>query len=114
MTPGTDDPIAPENAPAQAKDSKALFILKRWNEFRIVYNVVLAAFSLLFGGSLIFSDGGTFIATIMYAIVANLCFCAGPMIELHFAIIHNAETSTSATSSSQSDWAYQLSSLWPS
>ena len=97
MNPDADPyrpPSTQKPAPAQDHDSKAHFILQRWNQFRIIYNIALAAVGLLAGGSVIFEDIGTVIGTIIYAVLANLCFCAGPAIDLHFAILHGIETST--------------------
>ena len=87
MTP-TDDPFAPPDAaigaaPGVPEDFFAAFW--RWEKYRLIYNGVLAAETLLaLGLRRALPDLTTLGTLAFYAILANVCFCAGPVLNGYF------------------------------
>ena len=75
---------APNAAPTDGDSAKSVFLA--WERLRVLYNLVLAVFVLLVGHDRIGQQG--FVAFIgVNAVLANVCFSIGPVIEGYAALV---------------------------
>jgi hypothetical protein len=66
--------------------AQARQVFLRWERLRIPYNALLVAVVMLpAGGGFSWPDPGDFLILLMGAVLANLCFLAGPVAETYLA-----------------------------
>lgn len=90
----TENTQANEDAGAQAEEFQPTVKTLRhtilmWEGLRILFNVVLLAEGALFSLSLIDTLGPAeyFASVIAYGVIANFCYCIGPLAELYAALL---------------------------
>jgi len=66
------------------ESARAVFLA--WERLCVVYNAVLVVVVLIFGGSYL-GDGAFWWFLAYYAVIANLCYCLGPVIEGYFGLL---------------------------
>ena len=66
--------------------AQARQVFLRWERLRVPYNALLVAVVMLpAGGGFSWPDPGDFLILLMGAVLANLCFLAGPVAETYLA-----------------------------
>ena len=97
MTNIATDPYQPpssaEPTTGQFLDSKVRSTLQEWNKLRIIYNIVLFVVGVLAAGPILLVAPGVLIMVLFYAILANICFCAGPFIDIYYLVFNDTQTS---------------------
>ena len=67
--------------------------LQEWNKLRIIYNVVLFVVGILAAGPTLLIAPAVLIMVLLYAVIANICFCAGPFIDIYYLVFSETQTS---------------------
>jgi hypothetical protein len=86
-TPGEEDWIAPADPAMLRRERKYAAIgrvMVTWEKLRVVYNATLGLTVIAVGVTLIgVSSGGVWVFRVatLGAVVANVCFCAGPVVD---------------------------------
>jgi len=88
-----EPPSSSQKTAGQVLDSKVRSTLQEWNKLRIIYNVILLVVGILAGGPILLAGSGVLIMVLFYAVMANICFCAGPFIDIYYLVFSETQTS---------------------
>lgn len=66
--------------PVDTEEESAHHVWLAWEKLRVVYNLVLGAETLVLGGKMFTTVSGLEML-VLGALGANVCFCAGPVLE---------------------------------
>lgn len=88
-----EPPTAPDPTSGEILNSRVKETLRKWNKLRIIYNLVLFVVGMLVATPSLMDFPDLILGIIIYAILANICFCAGPFLDVYFLVFSDTKTS---------------------